>query len=364
MGPCMVKRPILQDSLYTRVEKLIQRDDIINFETISKTEEFEKGFNGLTQGYFKIDQLIFDPLSLAAYFDSFECFKCIHSLLKYSHSKTDTLLNEQNSCLLDIICTRGSKNLIEYFIPFAKTNCIDSLLIEKTESLSFTLDEPKILKKIPSSYTPIQKACEQGNINAISCVYKYFKDKPEIPYQLDLEYQDENNGENCALISCRKANYMMIKYLHSFCHCNFAIINKQGENALQVLSASNKKKQVKDFHECFVYLVNVVSVDILYNYEETLLLINCYKTITFLEKKLSDKGIQLDKSEVEDRYKIIRIDQRKSIVEEKIDSFQGKNLDFCTLYEKIMEKDEDELSCINTENRSGTPFTSIIGNIP
>ena len=364
MGPCLVKRPILQDSFYTRVEKMIQRDDIINFETTSKTEEYQKAFNDQTQGYFKIDQYIFDPLSLAAFFDSFECFKHIHSMLKYSNTKTDALLSDQNICLLDLICSKGSKNLIEYFIPFVPTNLNEPPQIEKTESLSLTSDAPKTPKKLPSNNTSIQKACEQGNINAISCVYKYFKDKSEIPYQLDLEYQDENNGENCALIACRKANYMMIKYLHSFCHCNFAIINKQGENALQVLSASNKKKQVKDFHECFVYLVNLVNVDILYNYEETLLLINCYKTITFLEKKLADKGIQLDKSEVEYRNQIIRFDQRRSVVEEKIESFKGRNLDFCTLYERIMEKDDEEISFINTESRSGTPFTSIIGSIP
>lgn len=360
----MAKRNRNEETLICKVDRIIERDDATNFQAICTSSEFKQAFGSLAQGYFKHEENLLDLLSLAAFYDSFECFKLAHAMANFSHAQTDVILNEQNTCLLDLVCLRGSKNLIEYFIPFVAIVSVESPAAEKTESLSLNLDEPKVSKKISTQNTSIQKACEHGNINAVSCVYKYFKDKPSVPFQLDLEYQNENYGENCALIACRKVNYLMIKYLHMHCHCNFGIINKQGENALQVLAASNKKKQAKDFHECFVYLVNLVGVDILYNYEETLLLINCYKTIAFFEKKLSEKGINLNKSELEDRNKITRTEHFKSVIEEKIESLQNKNITFCDLYDKVMEKDDDDISSICTENRSGTPFTSIIGNLP
>ena len=66
--------------------------------------------------------------------------------------------------------------------------------------------------------------------------------------------------------------------------------------------------------------------------------------------------------DIEEKNKIVKVDYIKSLVEEKIESFDGKELGFCSLYEEIMERDDD-LSDIGPDNRSETNFDSIIGEV-
>ena len=363
MGQCMVrKKAITQESIFATVQLIIEHNDILNLEFISRTEEFSQYFSKINEPHFKISSLKLDLLSLSAYHSSSDCFKFIHKVLNSSFSLSESLLLEQGSSLIEIICTRGNTELLQYYIPYYTSGHSDLIIEEITESLNFTNNcEETIKKKVFSSHTAIQKACEQGNINIIGFIYKYYEGKVNIPMQLDIEYQDESSGENCALIACRKVNYTMIKFLHQMCKSNFRLFNKQGENAVQIMAATHKRCEVKDFFECFVYLVNQVGVDILYNYEETLLIIQCEKTVKFFEKKLLEKGISINKKEIEKNNEIAKPEYIKSIVEEKIESLAGKNIGFCTLYGEIMDKD-DELSFIDPEVKQDTPFASILEN--
>jgi hypothetical protein len=102
-------------------------------------------------------------------------------------------------------------------------------------------------------------------------------------------------------------------------------------------------------------------VDFLYNYEETVLLLNCQKTINFFESKLKTKGIEIDKTLVEEKNKIMKVEYVKSLVEQKIDSFEGLDYNFCTMYEEIMKSDDD-ISDIGRASREWTPFASILGD--
>lgn len=360
MGQCMNKRKYPSDSIFARVQLIVEHNDILDLEFISRTEEFSEFFTKINEGHFKISTIKLDLLGLAAYHSSCDCFKFIHKVLKSNFALSDSLLVEQGSSLIEIICTRGNTEILQYYLPYYTPEHNDLVVEEFSESLNFTNNCEEIIKKKPiSSHTAVQKACEQGNINILGFIFKYYEGKVSIPMQLDIEYQDESSGENCALIACRKINYAMIKFLHQVCKSNFRLLNKQGENAVQIMAATHKRCEVKDFYECFVYLVNQVGVDIMYNYEETLLIIQCDKTAKFFEKKLMEKGISIKKNEIEKHYEIVKPDYVKSVVEEKIESLATKNIGFCTLYGEVMDKDE-ELSFI--EPKQDTPFTSILEN--
>ena len=344
---------------------MIQHNDLADFFDISQTEEFKVSFSDLNLNYFKIDDLSLNLLSLSIYHSSFDVFKYIHCELKVSLPQSNQNLQKQGKSLIELICTRGNSEFLDYYLPLHSPLSRESYSEDLSETLNLTKPSnitAKLGNKPKTSLTAIQKACEQGNINIISYIYKFYKDKQSVPVELDINYQDEATGENCALIACRKANYVMIKYLHSSCKCNFRLLNKKGENALQILAARNKKNPVKTFHESFVYLINLAGVDFLYNHEETLLLLTCQNSVVFFQNKLKAKGIEIDKTLIEEKNKLIKIDHVKSLVEEKIESFDGKNLGFCSLYDEVMESD-DNLSDIGPDNRSGTPFGSIIGEV-
>ena len=277
----------------------------------------------------------------------------------------EKLYRENKSSGMDIICQRGQVEILDYYLPIYNSLADGIPVVDEiSASLDFSQGNDAIPKAIASTYTPIHKACDIGNMNTISHIYKFYKDK-EVPFELDINYQDEISGENCALIACRNGNYSMIRFLHTTCHANFYLINKLGESAVQILSASNKKRNLKEFHECLVYLITQVGVEYTYNCEETLLLIDNDKSVQFFQTKLREKGIFIDKLELEEKNKLVKPEQIRSIEEASLDPYYGKDFDFKKLYTDIMKDQEnEEISVISPESRRATPFTSILNELP
>ncbi|OMJ65551.1 hypothetical protein SteCoe_38011 [Stentor coeruleus] len=367
MGACYSKKPLDQESIFFKVQKCIEKNIIMSLTSLTKTEEFTKNITNIDNPYFKIKELRVNALILALFFNSIDCFKYIHETLNASIDSMETLFNEQKTSAIEIICTRNCPDILDYYLPLYENNSGDEVVIEEVvESLNFTnTTEERKSRRIVSTYTPVQKACELGNLNIISRIYKYYKEKPFIPIALDFDYQDETTGENCPLISCRICNYTMIRFLHTTCQANFRLLNKLGENAVQILAAANKKKNFKDFYECFVYLVLNVGVDFTHNYEETLLLLETEKSINFFEKKLKEKGIEIDKYDLEEKYQLIRINQPRPLKEELLDVYQGRDFNFVKLYDDVMsDTDREEISGIFMDSRNTTPFVSILKDLP
>ncbi|OMJ88484.1 hypothetical protein SteCoe_9614 [Stentor coeruleus] len=367
MGACLVKKNVEQDTLLIKVQKIIENNDLLELEFISRTIDFSASIESIDKIYFTIKNLKANLLGLSLFYGSFDCFKFIHKTLNASLESMEKVFLEQKTSAIDLICTRNCIEILDYYLPhYEKSFEFCPLIEEVTESLNLTSNTEILKPKIfISTYTPIHKACEMGNINIISHIHKYFKEKTIIPYTLDLDYQDETSGENCSLISCRIGNYTMIRFLHKTCKTNFRLLNKLGENAIQILAASNKKKNFKDFYECLVYLVINVGVDLSHNYEETLLLLENEKSILFYQKKLKEKGIEIDKYELEEKNKLIRMKQVRSLEEEKLDSYQGSEFNFIQLYSDIMQgTDVEEISVIDTHSHNATPFTSVLNELP
>lgn len=367
MGSCFKKSQVEPETFLLKVQRTIERDDFPAFEDLSKSEDFEKEFPQINNPYFIIKEFRLNLLGFAVYTASYECFTYIHTELNASIESMEKLLQEQKSSAIDLICQRGNVDLLNYYLPIFCSSCETLPIV--TEELSLSLDFSQnnngIPKVIQSTYTPIHKACDLGHLHVISNVCKYFKDKPIVPLELDIDYQDETTGENCALIACKTGNYSMIRFLHTTCHANFFLNNKLGECAVQILAASNKRKNLKEFHECMVYLINQIGVEFTHNYEETLLLIDNEKTVLFFEKKLKEKGIEIDKEELEEMNKLVKPEQIRSIEEASLDPYYGTNFNFKKLYNDVMKDPEnEEISVISGESRNNTPFTSVLNDLP
>ena len=344
----------------------MENDDAHSLELLSESTEFKSEYPHINNAYFQIKDYRLNLLALAVWCGAPDCFKFIHQTLKSSHDSMEKLLKESKTSAMDIICQRGNTELLDYYLPFF---CESSESLPVTEEFSVSLDFSQNNnvnpKPIPSAYTPIQKACELGHLSIISHAHKYFLDKPTTPQELDIDYQDDISGENCALIACKTGNYSMIRFLHSTCHGNFFLMNKLGETAVQVLAASNKKKVLREFHESMVYLINVVGVNFTHNHEEIMLLIDGEKTVQFFERKLREKGIRVDKTELEEENKLVKLEQYRSAEETRLDPYYGKDFSFRRLYEDVMKDPANsEISVISEESRNTTPFTSVLNELP
>ena len=201
-----------------------------------------------------------------------KAFKCLYENCFASVVEMETLLLNTNISSLDLVMTLDSEFFL-YFIPiYLKYQLFDQ---KKQLNNDLTMDFDKTISTYTKTdYTPIQKACEIGNLNILFCVQNYFQTNPPAPYTLDFEYQDDQTGENCVLIAARNGNFALLKFLHEVVKADFHVQNKNRENAVLVCLVGSKTSNRGSFYECLRYLVEVADVDIKFKYEESLLLAN------------------------------------------------------------------------------------------
>ena len=273
----------------------------------------------------------------------------------------EKLFLQQGKTALEILCLNGNLDVLKYYLPiFLSTNNLDSPPIPE-DSISIDFQKSTLVEtKLNHTYTPIHLACEHGNLHIIDYLFKFFHDKPSVPSLLNLDFQDENSGENCALIACRKGNYPMVKFLHEVCGANFRIVNKRYENAILITAVASKRRPTHNYYDVFVYLIDVIGLDITYMHEEVMLLLEDRSMIKLFETKLQKKGINSLKNTVEKKYEISRpsipISKEELMIEE-----QGDNFQLIKCLEDTDDQTHSILSAIPAEeSRQTTPFMSVI----
>ena len=366
MGCCRSSLQVLPGSLEDEIEKIITNKDIFKLEAVASSKEFSKAFSDVDSGSLFIKGLNFNLLGLCLWLSSAECFEYVHKHFNASIDAMEKIFLNQKMVVIDILCEKGCVELLDYYLPYYNANANEtSIFQEVSETIDFSQATPHLNEDIINTYTPVHKTCEAGNINVISHIFNFYKYLSNTPYQLDINYKDEITGENCALISCRTGNYSMIRFLHTTCRADFSILNRLGETCLQILAASNKKKNMKEFHESFVYLVLQVGVDILRNYEEILLLLENEKSIMFYEKKLQEKGIKVDKFELEDKNRVSKSQDKTTPDGLNIDPSSGKDFNFTRFCKDNMRDSvADDTSNISSISRGNTVFSSMLSEFP
>ena len=244
----------------------------------------------------EVNKIFFNPLAYALFKGSPKSFVSIHQDLGASLSLMERLLVSQSIFPLHLVSQRGNLELFTYYVEH--TDLDFSLKGPDFSGVGTERAFDKVYNKY--SFNCVQLLCEYGYLHMLAHVARQqVVSNSQTPYEFDTEVQNETTGETCALIACRHGNYILIKFLNSQ-KADFNKKNILGENALQILCSANRKKPLKELYECFVFLINSASVDVRYEYEETLLLIDDERLVEVFEEKLAGVGIFTKKRDVEE----------------------------------------------------------------
>ena len=286
-------------------------------------------------------------------------FQYLHNNLKADLYLMENYLTKVNLSGLKIICENNFIDLFQYYAPLF---CLmkDSLKLNQKRRLRETIEltdkKDAIIDEIDindeSTYTPLQLACNAGHIGMLKCILNFTSQRENIPKELDINHIDENTGENCALIACRTGNYNMIKFLHATRPDIFFIHNSNGENAIQILAASAKINPMGDFYQCLVYLVEKIGIDIKYNYQETLILLDYDKALNYMINELVKFGINITKEDVE-KDAILRKATRKTTI---VTETEG-HFDMGEIFSDL--KKDDESSIVGSEPSNDISFPNL-----
>lgn len=300
-----------------------------------------------------------NPLSYALIKGKTRSFKYLKETLGAKLEIMEQNLIKQGTSGLKIICELGLLELLEYCIPLylelnINREAEDSLSVDFTKSV--LAPNTNFL-----TYTPVHIACEKGHINLLHYIYNLFKERDSCPSELSLCAVDEYTGENCPLIASRMGNFSMLKFLHESCQVDFTAVNRRNENCVNVAVSASKKRNLRSYIDCVVYLVEVIRLDVSHKYEETLLMAEYPVLIDFLEKKLNEKGVSVKKCELEHEYQIHRYPQQKSPEEVKLEAHNGSDFNMKALIEEdSLRSKESIISDINASQRNTTPFVSTL----
>lgn len=239
---------------------------------------------------------------------------------------------------INLICYKGHKDLLEFYLPIYLKDYISIPQSVK----SYTIDLKDTQNFRPEFDLPIHSACRAEMINIVSYLYKYFKGKQYCPREFDILALDEFNGEDCSLISCRSGCYTLVKFFHEICQINFTQLNSHNENAIMICVAGYNRNPNFTYIECLQYLINVVGLDITYKYEELLCIAEGKDMVQFIEDELEKKGINTKKKDLD-----LSVNKVQVVVD-TIDKINGPLFN------------EDNKKLVEPENRS---FLSTISNV-
>lgn len=360
MGCCTSAKNTSPSFLYCKkLQEAIERGNLKALNEIQKLFPAEEGKMAIIdEPFITLHELSMSPMAYALWVGRLSSFLHLHKKLGASLSMMENLFLQQGKTALEILCLNGNLDILRYYLPIYLNNVVESIQVPD-DSISVDFQRSTLVEtKLQHTYTPIHLACEHGNIHIIDYLYKYFREKSIVLPLLDVDFQDENSGENCALIACRKGNYPMVKFLHEVCGANFRLLNKRYENAILITAAASKRRPTHNYYDVFVYLIDVVQLEITYMHEEVILLLEERTMIKFFETKLQKKGINILKNTIEKKYEIARpnipISKEEMMIEE-----QGDNFQLIKCLEDTDDQTHSVISCIQAEDyRQTTPFMS------
>ena len=255
-----------------------------------------------SEGAAFIDQVITEVKSYKLSPLAYSLFIGAHRSFKYLYEKgaslnaMDEILDSQGISAINVICLKGHLELLKFYLPIFLSRSNSVVLTER----SFTLDFKESITNLKKNRElAMHSACRGGMIGIINYLYNFFKNKPTIPKDFDLNALDDENGESISLLACRFGNFTLVKMLNESCQADFKTLNLQKENALMVCVSGYKRNPSYCYIECVQYLVEVVEIDLTYNCEELLLVAENAEIVSYLERKLEEREIYVKKKDLE-----------------------------------------------------------------
>lgn len=365
MGCCQSEMKCEKNNLIQNFKESIEKNSLKTLTKLNESSEYqenkEKILSQLDNVLCSVRGLKLNALGYALFLGRNEIFQCLHKA-GCSLSITENLLHTQGINLIVLICSKGYSDILNYYLPIYIENHINDKPHDKTFTIDFNFDTGS-KPPVRTTYTAIQMAVQYGHISIVTIINDYFRNSSNIPFEIDLEQQDENTGENAALIACRHGNYPMVKFLHQKCGANFIIKNKVGESAIQIATAGSRLHPHLQYLQIIVYLVDVVGIDIKYNYEETLLLAEDKEIVEFIEKKLKLLGINAKKIEVERAASEPGKNREDGHFEhgEQAEHVETRRFNFMTMYAvSCGDKDDSLVSSISDNHSMNSLFGSTL----
>lgn len=344
MGCCENNKKLGLQEFWSNIQQAIRRDapERLNMLLKFHYKLNSKSKESINSPVMKVNSYNFTLLSFCVWQGSHRSFKHLYEKHKACLKEMEKNLNDYNLSTLSLILTHNSIELLKYFLPIY----IEQFAVfNENSTASFCSGS-----QADPIYTPIQQACEAGNIIALSVVHNYCIGKSFVPQTLDIEYQESIRGENCVLIACRTLDYQMIRFLHTIVNANFHVTNKKGEDPVTVLFISNSSAPKEYFMKSLIYLVESVSLDIAHIYTNLLPLALDMETVNYLETRLKAFGICINKQTYQEKFKN---QLRKSCVD--LDSLleskpcpELKEIEVYTTSSDSMATANDNLSTYNT----------------
>ena len=303
MGCCETKSFQTAENLDIKLKQYIQSS---NNSTLIQYIQFLKrktpSFN-INSVEIKVDDILkISPLGYSLLLGQVEAFKIIYKQLEGDFGLMEKNFAKYDTSGLAIICLNNYINLLPVYFPLLinheETNIqVTSSNLCYNEALTkSSLTSMKSINK--SSFSSAQLACENGNLPVLNYFLNFKGNVPRsIQNEVDLNFVDPETGFNCAMIACKNNDLAMIKFLHIQAKSDFFIINRFGENAVNVLALGSKKAQGTVF-KCLKYLIDIIGVDPLFNFEETLILLKDQISLTYIEEILKTANIEFDRQKL------------------------------------------------------------------
>ena len=289
-----------------------------------------------------------------------EIFKYIHEVLQADPIIMEKSFKALGHTGLSVICEKCYLDLFDYYAPIylkikeSGPAIYSSLKLRETILLGDQQDN--IIDDLYASqvhtYTPIHIACYFGYISIVKSAIGLCEGMERIPEELDLNHPDETTLENCALLACKAGNYSMIKYLHTSTNADFFVVNKNMENAIQVLIIGTKVKNDGELVQCLSYLIEKVGVDLCYNYQEALIILENARAKKYLIGELEKKGIIINPDDLEHPKILIHSKRGDS---RKFDT--GVIFNFANLFPDLQNRSVSSISCMDRSH-----FTSVLSS--
>ena len=234
-----------------------------------------------------------------------DLFKILNEKYFISIQKLESTLSIHGISALALICSKGYHEMLEYYLPLSLSVDPSVYLSISNCTLNLSGTNSNFAKEPMSTctYTPIHLAAYYGHIACIKVALDFIGEA-EVPWWLDVNFQDTSTGENCALLACKGVHFPMIKYLYNKCAADFQVMNSLRENALQVLLCSAKNSDECETLKIVKYLVEVIGIDVGYSIEETLLVCSSKEIARYIEMRSKEKGLNFNKKDVERKYRI------------------------------------------------------------
>ena len=348
MGCCESQGTFSKNSFSSMVKDSIDKNNAGALKKIiispMLNENTEEAISNLDRPILKVNQIELNALAYCLYLNRTGLFTLLHKL-GCDVQKMEKLLLDQGISPMHFICVRGFSDLLSYYLSYYDIK-------STAQSFSNSSFYSEFFSNFESEYTPVQLATQLGHVGIIDVVHTYFAESA--PFELNLNQPNGKTGENCPLIACRFGNYSMVRYLHKKCNGDFLLKNKHGQSAIQIAVENAKIKPHLKYLDIIVYLVEIIGVNLRYNYEEILLLAEDEEIVKYVEARLEKFGISAKKAE------IIKESEKKTEKppETCMDSLNIPQFNYLNLYSIQVDKE----SSASSFHKSDQSFNSIFGS--